>query len=173
MAWRILPNEMLAMNNFWRVGIACLCLVLSGCGFALRGVDTDIHLAPHHQSVHITTDTSQNALALKSSLNKHLQMLGISETAKHSQPNITISNPHFRRYELAGTLTEVRLVLMADVQYHFKERSYTYPIQAERSYQYNEASVSTDNQSDTVKTWLYDTLGERIAEQYQALAKHQ
>ncbi|OAV02604.1 LPS-assembly lipoprotein RlpB precursor Rare lipoprotein B [Moraxella catarrhalis] len=43
-------------------------------------------------------------------------------------------------------------------------------VQAERSYQYNEAGVSTkDQQGEIVKVWLQDSLAHRITEQYYAL----
>lgn len=151
-----------------------LCLALSGCGFALRGVDNDILLSPKYRHVHVITNTAQDTLLLKQHLNKHLHTLGIDPQSTQSLASIELKNTHFRRYELAGTLTEVRLVLMADVVYDFKERSYTYPIQVERSYQHNEASVvGTDGQGDQVKAWLFDSLGERIAEQYRSLAQSQ
>ena len=47
----------------------------------------------------------------------------------------------------------------------------TNPIQVERSYQYNEASVSTDDQQgDQIRDWLYDSLARRITDQYVAIA---
>lgn len=151
-----------------------LCLALSSCGFALRGVDNSILLDPKYKHVHIITNTTQDTLLLKQHLSKHLHTLGIDTQPAQSLASIELKNTHFRRYELAGTLTEVRLVLMADVAYNFKERSYTYPIQVERTYQYNEASVvGTDGQGDQVKAWLFDSLGERIAEQYRSLAQNQ
>ena len=45
------------------------------------------------------------------------------------------------------------------------------PIQVERSYQYNEASVSTDDlQGDQIRDWLYDSLARRITDQYVAIS---
>lgn len=47
----------------------------------------------------------------------------------------------------------------------------TNPIQVERSYQYNEASVSTDDQQgDQIRDWLYDSLARRITDQYVAIS---
>lgn len=46
----------------------------------------------------------------------------------------------------------------------------TNPIQVERSYQYNEASVSTDDlQGSQIRDWLYDSLARRITDQYVAI----
>ena len=88
---------------------------------------------------------------------------------------IDISNVRFKRYELVGVLTEIRLVLSADVSYQTIENgkpvTLTNPIQVERSYQYNEASVSTDDQQgDQVRDWLYDSLARRITDQYVAIS---
>ncbi len=45
------------------------------------------------------------------------------------------------------------------------------PIQVERSYQYNEASVSTDDQQgNQIRDWLYDSLARRITDQYVAIS---
>ena len=88
---------------------------------------------------------------------------------------ITVNNVRFKRYELVGVLTEIRLVMSADVSYQSVENgkpiTLTNPIQVERSYQYNEASVSTDDQQgDQIRDWLYDSLARRITDQYVAIA---
>ena len=88
---------------------------------------------------------------------------------------ITINNVRFKRYELVGVLTEIRLVLSADVSYQTMENgkpiTLSNPIQVERSYQYNEASVSTDDQQgDQIRDWLYDSLARRITDQYVAIS---
>ena len=45
-------------------------------------------------------------------------------------------------------------------------------MQVEQSYQYNEASVITlEQQGEESKGWLYDQLGERIAERYRVMAR--
>lgn len=150
---------------------ALAVISLTGCGFALRGTDNAVQLAPAYQMVALTTDDTPDAVALKQPLIRHLQMRGVS-TAHDTNTQIDIKNVRFRRYELVGTLTEVRLVLMADAHYHINGQVYTYPLQVEQSYQHNEASVViTDAKGDTAKTWLYDNLAERIAEQYRAIAQ--
>ncbi|WP_066801592.1 hypothetical protein [Moraxella oblonga] len=153
------------------VSISCVSvLALSGCGFALRGTDKSLHVAPQHQSVELTSDETADAFALKQPLTKHLQVRGI--TTNSANNHIHLQNVRFRRYDFVGTLTEVRLVLMADVVYQFGDKKYQYPLQVERSYQYNEASVVTDDGQDRqTRVWLYDHLSERIAEQYRAIAK--
>lgn len=162
--------------------VAILTLGVSGCGFALRGTNDSLQVAPQFQSVQIATDGTSEAITLKQPLIKHLQMRGVAyhqnansakTGANVNNPNsIALNNVHFRRYELVGTLTEVRLVLMANVEYRFGDKTYQYPLQVERNYQYNEVSVvAVDGQGNKAKTWLYDNLAERIAEQYRSLAK--
>ena len=87
-----------------------------------------------------------------------------------------------QKYELVGVLTEVRLVLSADVTYQTLQTEVSStgsrmpvivksPVQVERSYQFNEASVSVeDQQGEHVKDWLYDALARRITDQYVALS---
>ncbi|OOR88119.1 hypothetical protein B0181_09035 [Moraxella caviae] len=164
-------------------GVLFGALSLSACGFALRGTpsDTVAPIAASATQVGLSLENNQAAHALKRPLTTRLQMLGVqahdmasdnanlANTAKNS---ITVNNLRFRRYELIGVLTEVRVVLFADVRYQIGGKSITQPIQVERSYQYNEASVTTvDSQGNKAHAWLYDNLAERIAEQYHALAK--
>lgn len=156
--------------------LLCLSVLgVSGCGFALRGTsNSTLQVAPTHANVQLTLDDNATAFALKRPLTEQLSLLGITSQSSASE-QIKVANLRFRRYELVGTLTEVRLVLMADVSYTLtkdgKATTKTAPIQVERSYQYNEASVVTqDSQGEQVKLWLYNALAQRIAEQYRTLA---
>ena len=95
---------------------------------------------------------------------------------------IRVENVQLQKYELVGVLTEVRLVLSADVTYQTLQAEVSNtgsrmpvtvksPVQVERSYQFNEASVSVeDQQGEQVKDWLYDALARRITDQYVALS---
>lgn len=148
--------------------VLLLVLSLTGCGFALRGVGQTTPIAPTHQSVQVLSEQTADALALKSRLIKQLQMQGI--TIANTNNQLTLKNVHHRRYELVGILTEVRLVMTADVEYRIGEKMYLYPIQTEHSYQHNEAGVASDVQGDKAKLWLYDNLSKQIAEQYRALS---
>lgn len=161
------------MKKALSLTLLVMTISLSACGFTLRGGDRMTAVAPVRLGTQIVLDDNQNqlAFALKQPLVKHLQLLGILEQA-NSQNAIKVNNLRLRRYELVGTLTEVRLVLMADVSYYLDNTIQHAPIQVEQSYQYNEASVTTlDQQGDKTKTWLYDHLAQRIAEQYYAIAK--
>lgn len=152
--------------------IMAITTSLSACGFALRGTQQDATiLNPNHATVAINLPNDQAALALKQTLIKQLQQLGISNQITTNNA-ITINHLTLRRYELVGTLSEIRLVLMANVSYTIDGDTHTASVQAEQSYQYNEASVSTlDQQGEKTKIWLYDRLAQRIAEQYYAKIK--
>lgn len=140
-------------------------------------------------SAQLVMGTSPEDFAVKKSLTKQLSQLGSSvigsstalkpttnanSIANANLPSIQVSNIQLHNYQLRGILTEIRLVLSADVKYHIiqngKPTDVTNTIQVQRSYQYDQASVSTDNpQAEQIKLWLYDNLAERIADQYLAI----
>lgn len=141
---------------------------LSACGFALRGTQNHAIVNPLYLSTAIVLEDNQIALALKKPLVQQLQLLGVSYQS-NAQNSIKVDNLRFRRYELVGTLTEVRLMLLADVSYTIGGTTHRIPMQVEQSYQYNEASVITlDQQGEKTKAWLYEHLAQRIADQYHA-----
>lgn len=161
---------------------------LSGCGFQLRGYDTPMLFDIAKTAVII--EDNRTAFPLKLPLTRRLEALGLdvidnmtlADIANNSNnvgadpiAAITVNNIRFKRYELVGVLTEIRLVLSADVSYQTIENgkpvTLSNPIQVERSYQYNEASVSTDDQQgNQIRDWLYDTLARRITDQYVAIS---
>lgn len=161
---------------------------LSGCGFQLRGYDAPMLFDVAKTAVII--EDNRTSFPLKRPLTRRLQSLGVevidnmtlADVASNNQKAgaetiaaITVNNVRFKRYELVGVLTEIRLVMSADVSYQSVENgkpvTLTNPIQVERSYQYNEASVSTDDQQgEQIRDWLYDSLARRITDQYVAIA---
>ena len=161
---------------------------LSGCGFQLRGYDAPMLFDVAKTAVII--EDNRTAFPLKLPLTKRLEALGVdvitnmtlTDVASNNQnvgaetiAAITVNNVRFKRYELVGVLTEIRLVISADVSYQSidngKPVTLSNPIQVERSYQYSEASVSTDDQQgDQIREWLYDSLARRITDQYVAIA---
>ncbi|MEN6670906.1 hypothetical protein AAJP47_11070 [Psychrobacter sp. B38] len=161
---------------------------LSGCGFQLRGYDAPMLFGADKTAVII--EDNRISFPLKRPLTRRLNVLGVdvidNMTASDVVTNnksvgaepiavINISDVRFKRYELVGVLTEIRLVLSANVTYQTIENgkpvTLTNPIQVERSYQYNEASVSTDDlQGDQIRDWLYDSLARRITDQYVAIS---
>ena len=163
-------------------------LSLSGCGFQLRGYDAPMLFDVNKTAVII--EDNRTSFPLKLTLVSRLKALGVevidnmtlADVANNNRKAgaepiaaITVNNVRFKRYELVGVLTEIRLVMSADVSYQSIENgkpvTLTNPIQVERSYQYNEASVSTDDQQgDQIRDWLYDSLARRITDQYVAIA---
>lgn len=163
--------------------------LLSGCGFHLRGYDAPVRFDVAKTAIVI--DDDRTSFPLKLPLSRRLEALGvdvvdsmsmIESTANSTMTNSTaepiatikVDNLRFKRYELVGVLTEIRLVLSADVTYNTYKNgqpvTLTNPIQVERSYQYNEASVSTDDQQGgQIRDWLYDSLARRITDQYVAI----
>ena len=161
---------------------------LSGCGFQLRGYDAPMLFDVAKTAVII--EDNRTSFPLKLPLTRHLEALGVdvidnmtlADVANNNQKvgaetiaAITVNNLRFKRYELVGVLTEIRLVISADVSYQSMDNgkpvTLSNPIQIERSYQYNEASVSTDDQQgDQIREWLYDSLARRITDQYVAIA---
>lgn len=163
--------------------------VLTGCGFHLRGYDTPLRFDVAKTA--IIVEDNRISFPLKLPLTQRLEALGVdvvdsitmiesaaNSTTSNTDPEqiatITVNNVRFRRYELVGVLTEIRLVLSADVTYQTVQNgqpvTLTNPIQVERSYQYNEASVSTDDQQgNQIRDWLYNSLARRITDQYVAI----
>lgn len=157
--------------------LACSsALTLSGCGFALRGTDNTSAIAQNYRHVAIELDGKSDSLGLERPLTDRLAMLGVSVSAASNNAKIAIKDVHFRRYELLGTLTEARLVLIATVDFYTVKDGKTHvqsrSLEVTQNYQYNEASVlGQDRQGNQAKLWLYDNLAEQIAEQYRAIAQ--
>ena len=164
--------------------------ILTGYVFQLRGYDALLHFNVAKTAIIIADD--RLSFPLKLPLTRRLEALGVDIVNKNSANNsttnssvtnnsgaeqiatINVNNVRFKRYELVGVLTEIRLVLSADVTYQTiqdgKPVTLTNPIQVERSYQYNEATVSTDDQQgNQIRDWLYDSLARRITDQYVAI----
>lgn len=163
-------------------------LMLSGCGFHLRGYDVPMTYAVGSTVLSIGDDAV--SFRLKLPLKEKLNSVGIrvvddigrqiNTSNQLYTGTIRVDNVRFRRYELVGVLTEVRLVLAADVTFETldniegqsgKPMIVKNNIQVERSYQYDEASVSIeDKQGQQIRDWLYDSLSQRITDQYVALS---
>jgi LPS-assembly lipoprotein len=162
--------------------------LLTACGFHLRGYDSPMRFDVA-KTVVIVED-NRISFPLKLPLTRRLEALGVDvvdsmvllENANNNSNDptaqiatINVNNVRFKRYELVGVLTEIRLVLSADVTYQTWQNgqpvTLTNPIQVERSYQYNEGSVSTDDQQGSqIRDWLYGSLARRITDQYAAIS---
>lgn len=163
----------------------------SGCGFQLRGYHNSERqqLLRHLPATQLVFGDSAADIAVKNALKHQFELMtlptvdaptpstiGLSAMAAvpYQQPTISVSNIRLQTYRLRGLLTEIRMVMSADVTYHLqqsgKPQTITNTIQVQRSYQYDQASVATDNpQAEQIKVWLYDNLAQRIADQHLAL----
>lgn len=182
-----LATSMLAALTM--ITVVAAATSLTGCGFHLRGYDAPLRFEVAKTAVVI--EDNRLSFPLKLPLIRRLETLGVEvvdgismiERSANSAANnsateqiatIKVDNLRFRRYELVGVLTEIRVVLSADVTYNTYQNgqpvTLTNPIQVERSYQYNEASVSTDDQQGSqIRDWLYSSLARRITDQYVAI----
>lgn len=197
MTLQVKNRQSLAVNKLATVLLASLPMVtilgasslLTGCGFHLRGYDAPLRFDVAKTAVII--EDNRLSFPLKLPLIRRLEALGVEvvdgismiESAANSAQNnteaeqvatIKVDNLRFKRYELVGVLTEIRLVLSADVTYNTYQNgrpvTLTNAIQVDRSYQYNEGSVSTDDQQGSqIRDWLYDNLARRITDQYVAI----
>lgn len=163
-------------------------LMLSSCGFHLRGYDSPMTYAVQSTRLSLN-DNDPTSFRLKQPLTQRLNAVGINvvddigrqinSSDKQHTSTIRVENIRLKRYELVGVLTEVRLVLSADVFYETLNNTQGQPnepmtvknqVQVERTYQFDEASVSTDDkQGKQIEEWLYRNLAQRITDQYVAL----
>ncbi|WP_230659884.1 LPS-assembly lipoprotein LptE [Psychrobacter sp. I-STPA10] len=163
--------------------IAASVTTMSGCGFHLRGYNAPMQFEV--KNVILKLDDDRTSFALKLPLTRQLQSVGVTvvddigkkiNTANQTNTaSINIDNVRFKKFELVGILTEIRVLLSADVTYHLTINGenvvVTNPIQVERSYQYNKASVNVeDQQGSQIRDWLYDNLAQQITDQYIALS---
>ena len=175
------------MNQpFLRILLSSVLLTqLPACGFHLRGYDAP--MSQHIPTTELIFNNTPEAYAVKNSLKKQLDQLSINTQDRVIDKNATtqsnttlpasieVKNIRLQNYQLRGILTEIRMVLSADVSYRAIEngqpRTLTNTIQVQRSYQYDQGVVATDNpQAEQIKVWLYDNLAQRIADQYVALS---
>lgn len=179
-------------NSLIRFILASVLLSqVSACGFHLRGYSSP--MSQHIPTTRLVFGTSPEDLAVKSALKRQFSQLSVSvkdneitatttaaeisqanANSATMQPSITVSNIRLQTYQLRGILTEIRMVMSADVSYVTPHNGQLITtknnIQVQRSYQYDQATVATDNpQADQIKVWLYDNLAQRIADQYMAL----
>lgn len=143
---------------------------MTGCGFTLRGYDNQI--VQTNQTIGLNFGNNLADIQLKNAVKEKLNQLSIktiSDTGNTA--HIQVKNIELQQFQLRGVLTEIRMVMSADVSYHLIKDGKTIEksnrLQAQRSYQYDQASVNIDNpQADQIQNWLYDNLAQQIADQY-------
>lgn len=121
---------------------------LTGCGFHLRGTQTSA-IPVAYKNVQV--DLPKQAEALREPLVVYLQSLGAMVNQDKSAPIIKITDYQQTRQLLSGRLTEVQLRLA--ITYHIESSlgeplTIDYSVYSRRSYQYDIATVNTENQEE-------------------------
>lgn len=159
------------MKQLFVLVLAAASLSLSACGYQLRGYQSSTNQAI--ETIYATTPNSAAGFTFRQALKNELANVGFNllDQANHTHSaQIDVHNLNFRQFTLVGTLTEVRVVGVLEVTYHLPSGSQSHTLTAERSYQYNEASVlGSDKQGERTRKWLEEELARRTAEQYYAL----
>ncbi|KAA8734578.1 hypothetical protein F4V57_06090 [Acinetobacter qingfengensis] len=142
---------------------------LVGCGFHLRGTQTAA-LPQAYQSIKL--ELPEQASSLKKPLEIALTDIGGKIDQSDAQTVLRINNYQLKRQLFSGTLTEVRLHLSVtfSIEDH-QGRQLTAPrtVVAQRSYQYDRASVNVDNQEQDYLIQVMQTdISQQIARQLHA-----
>ena len=163
---------------------------LSGCGFQLRGYHNTerLKMVRSLPATQLVFGNAPEDVAVKNALKHQFALMTLPTVDgptltnnsavlvdTKGQPTIQVRNIQMQTYRLRGLLTEIRMVMSAEVTYQFQQNGapkiIKNTIQVQRSYQYDQANVATDNpQAEQIKVWLYDNIAQRVAEQYLALA---
>lgn len=131
--------------------VPVLCLGLGGltaCGFHLRGTQTAAISTEYQQLQLITPEAAE---PLREPLIVYLQSLGAKVNESKQAPILRITEYDSKRMLLSGRLTEVQLILK--VTFHIEDHAgnpttAARTIFARRNYQYDIATVNTDNQEE-------------------------
>lgn len=121
---------------------------LSGCGFHLRGTQSTAIPLAYKQ---IQLALPEQAKGLREPLTVYLQSLGATVNQDKSAPVLRITDYQQTRQLLSGRLTEVQLRLA--ITYHIESSlgeplTIDYSVYSRRSYQYDIATVNTENQEE-------------------------
>ncbi len=133
------------------LGTPLLCLslgVISGCGFHLRGKASPAIPVAYKA---IQLDLPNKAKLLQEPLSAYLESLGASVNKDKTAPILKITDYQQTRQLLSGRLTEVQLSLA--ITYHVESSlgeplTVDYSVYSRRSYQYDIATVNTENQEE-------------------------
>lgn len=154
------------------ISIPLLCISLTGltaCGFHLRGSQSPAISAEYKQ---IQLQIPEQAEALHEPLSIYLQTLGATVDQNKSTPILRVTEYQPTRQLLSGRLTEVQLTLK--VTFHMedsegKPTTVERTIYSNRSYQYDIATVNTDNQEEAhLKAMMNQDIAQQIARQLHA-----
>lgn len=130
--------------------LLCVSLLgMSACDFHLRGTQTQAIPLEYQQ---LSLSLPKKASLLEEPLSTYLQSLGVAINKQKDAPVLKITEYDSVRQLLSGRLTEVQLRLK--VTFHIEDSAGN-PLTAEnsiyarRNYQYDIATVNTENQEET------------------------
>ncbi|OUY08490.1 LPS assembly lipoprotein LptE [Acinetobacter populi] len=135
---------------------------LVGCGFHLRGTQVSA-LPQEYKSIRL--DLIEKAEPLKNPLSVYLADLGAQVNQADATSILRINNYELRRQLFSGKLTEVQLRLSATFTIENAQgEQLTAPrtVIAQRSYQYDIASVNTERQEEQ---YLIKVMQDDVAQQ--------
>lgn len=158
-----------------------LVSLLSGCGFALRGIDApvlggdyvklNVENAAQHRSLvkHTTVKLMTLGAEVESAYNQLNQNSKPNTQVIHQDSYflVSVGDITFNKVSLVGTLSEVQLKLNAKVIIQQgKSQPFVHSLQVLRTYQYNSATVNTRNQQeDQIIERMNQELAARIVRQ--------
>lgn len=160
--------------------ILILSLLLASCGFKLRGSEQPVFVNPN---ITLNVSHSKKNRLLKKKIMQQLTALGASVTdtkqVNHSpeQPlsgqvlldntQVRVANIKLRKHRLVGKLTEIQLLLTADVIISSSTKTTRKrQLQTQRSYQYDQATVSTkDAEEARIISLMYEEMAAKISQQ--------
>lgn len=170
--------------------IACIVvllntLALTGCGYHLRGYDKpvfqnstiDLKIANANEihnktsrnlEKHITTRLLVLGATVNSNYSKRNNLSQLTNTQPNDmQTQVTVNNINLRKHRLVGTLTEIQLLMTADVIISTKNKKpLTRMLQVQRSYQYDQATVNTANQQEgRIIELMNEAMADKVARQ--------
>lgn len=149
-----------SIQYFFSAAIVSMTVLSSGCGFHLHS-RTVSPLPVDYQ--HLQLALAPEAAVLRQPLSNYLRNLGISDDDSTATV-LNVHRFHLYRQPLSGKLTEVQLRLVAEFSLYRNGQPLTAPrtIVAQRSYQYDRATVNTDNQEES---YLIGVMQDDVAQQ--------
>lgn len=159
--------------------ILILSLLLASCGFKLRGSEQPVFVNPN---ITLNVSHSKQNRLLKKKIMQQLTVLGASVTDikqdNSPQPHVSgqafagstqvkVTHIKLRKHRLVGRLTEIQLLLTADVIISSSTKTTRQrQLQIQRSYQYDQATVSTkDAEEARIVSLMYEEMASKISQQ--------
>lgn len=158
--------------------LCVLTTLTTACGFHLKGLQVYNTQPPTNYSTLDIEFTHQGKEELYAPLARQLKNIGILVQSQENTPVLNILDYQFRRQQLNGKLTEVLLHLNVTFRIEDstgKALTQERKVRSYRNYQYNIATVNTDNQQESyLRQKMLDDVAQQISLQlsHQRLPQH-